>query len=109
MNILVVGGGGREHAIIKSLKKSPRVTQIYAAPGNGGMAADAICTGIGAKDLDAITAFAQDNAIDFAVVAPDDPLVLGRWTSWRPWASPASAPTRMPPSWRGARSSPRTL
>ena len=77
MNILVVGGGGREHAIIKSLKKSPRVTQIYAAPGNGGMAADAICTGIGAKDLDAITAFAQDNAIDFAVVAPDDPLVLG--------------------------------
>ena len=77
MNILVVGGGGREHAIIKSLKKSPRVTQIYAAPGNGGMAADAICTGIGAKDLDAITAFAQENAIDFAVVAPDDPLVLG--------------------------------
>ena len=77
MNILVVGGGGREHAIIKSLKKSPRVTQIYAAPGNGGMAADAICTGIGAKDLDAITAFARDNAIDFAVVAPDDPLVLG--------------------------------
>ena len=77
MNILVVGGGGREHAIIKSLKKSPRVTQIYAAPGNGGMAADAVCTGIGAKDLDAITAFAQENAIDFAVVAPDDPLVLG--------------------------------
>ena len=77
MNILVVGGGGREHAIIQSLKKSPRVSTIYAAPGNGGIAADAICTGIGAKDLDAITAFAQDNAIDFAVVAPDDPLVLG--------------------------------
>ena len=77
MNILVVGGGGREHAIIQSLKKSPRVSAIYAAPGNGGIAADAICTGIGAKDLDAITAFAQDNAIDFAVVAPDDPLVLG--------------------------------
>lgn len=77
MKILVVGGGGREHAIIKSLKKSPRVSEIYAAPGNGGIAADAICTGIGAKDLDAITAFAQENAIDFAVVAPDDPLVLG--------------------------------
>ena len=77
MKILVVGGGGREHAIIKSLKKSPRVTEIFAAPGNGGIAADAICTGIGAKDLDAITAFAKDNAIDFAVVAPDDPLVLG--------------------------------
>ena len=77
MNILVVGGGGREHAIIKSLKQSPRVDTIYAAPGNGGIAADAICTGIGAKDLDAIVAFARDNAIDFAVVAPDDPLVLG--------------------------------
>ena len=77
MKILVVGGGGREHAIIKSLKKSPRVSEIYAAPGNGGIAADAICTGIGAKDLDAITAFAKDNAIDFAGVAPDDPLVLG--------------------------------
>ena len=77
MKILVVGGGGREHAIIKSLRKSPRVTEIFAAPGNGGIAADAVCTGIGAKDLDAITAFARDNAIDFAVVAPDDPLVLG--------------------------------
>ncbi|MGM9577876.1 MAG: phosphoribosylamine--glycine ligase [Evtepia sp.] len=77
MKILVVGGGGREHAIIKSLKKSPRVTRIYAAPGNGGIAADAVCTGIGAKDLKAITKFAKENAIDFAVVAPDDPLVLG--------------------------------
>ena len=77
MKILVVGGGGREHAIIKSLKRSPRVTELYAAPGNGGIAADAVCTGIGAKDLDAITAFAEENAIDFAVVAPDDPLVLG--------------------------------
>ena len=77
MKILVVGGGGREHAIIKSLKKSPRVTEIFAAPGNGGIAADAVCTGIGAKDLEAITNFAKKNAIDFAVVAPDDPLVLG--------------------------------
>ena len=77
MKILVVGGGGREHAIIKTLKKSPRVTEIFAAPGNGGIAADAVCTGIGAKDLEAITNFAKENAIDFAVVAPDDPLVLG--------------------------------
>ena len=53
------------------------MTEIYAAPGNGGIAADAICTGIGAKDLAGITTFAKDNAIDFAVVAPDDPLVLG--------------------------------
>ena len=77
MKILVVGGGGREHAIIKTLKKSPRVSEIFAAPGNGGIAADAVCTGIGAKDLEAITTFAKENAIDFAVVAPDDPLVLG--------------------------------
>ena len=77
MKILVVGGGGREHAIIKALKKSPRVTEIFAAPGNGGIAADAVCTGIGAKDLEGFTRFAQENAIDFAVVAPDDPLVLG--------------------------------
>ena len=77
MKILVVGGGGREHAIIKALKKSPRVTEIFAAPGNGGIAADAVCTGIGAKDLEGFTKFAQENAIDFAVVAPDDPLVLG--------------------------------
>ena len=77
MKILVVGGGGREHAIIKALKKSPRVTEIFAAPGNGGIAADAVCTGIGAKNLEGFTKFAQENAIDFAVVAPDDPLVLG--------------------------------
>ena len=77
MKILVVGGGGREHAIIKSLKKNPTVTEIFAAPGNGGMAEDAICTGIGATDIDRIVAFARETAIDYAVVAPDDPLVLG--------------------------------
>ena len=77
MKILVVGGGGREHAIIKSLKKNPTVTEIFAAPGNGGMADDAVCTGIGATDIDKIVAFAKENAIDYAVVAPDDPLVLG--------------------------------
>ncbi len=79
MNILVVGGGGREHAIIKKLKENPQVGTIYALPGNGGMASDAVCVNIGAKDLEAITAFAKDpsNAVDYAVVAPDDPLVLG--------------------------------
>ena len=77
MNILVVGGGGREHAIIKSLKKNPEITEIYAAPGNGGIAADATCVNIKATDIDGITAFAVENAIDYAVVAPDDPLVLG--------------------------------
>ena len=77
MKLLVVGGGGREHAIIKSLKKNPNVTEIYAAPGNGGIAADATCVDIKATDIEAIVAFAVENHIDYAVVAPDDPLVLG--------------------------------
>ena len=77
MNIRVVGGGGREHAIIKKLKENPRVETIYALPGNGGIAQDAVCVAIGAKDLDGICAFAAGHKIDYAVVAPDDPLVLG--------------------------------
>ena len=77
MNLLVVGGGGREHAIIQSLKKNPNVSRIYALPGNGGIAADAECVAIGATDIKGIVDFASKNAIDFAVVAPDDPLVLG--------------------------------
>ena len=77
MKLLVVGGGGREHAIIRSLKKNPQVETIYALPGNGGIAADAQCVAISATDIDAIVAFAVENAVDYAVVAPDDPLVLG--------------------------------
>ncbi len=77
MKVLVVGGGGREHAIIKKIKENKNVTEIYALPGNGGIANDAICVDIGAKDIDKITEFAVENKIDFAVVAPDDPLVLG--------------------------------
>ncbi len=77
MKIMVVGGGGREHAIIKKLNKSPKVEKIYALPGNGGMMNDAECVNIGAKDIDGIVNFASENKIDFAVVAPDDPLVLG--------------------------------
>ena len=77
MKLLVVGGGGREHAIIRSLKKNPEVTEIYALPGNGGIAADATCVPIGATDIEKIVAFAVENKIDYAVVAPDDPLVLG--------------------------------
>ena len=77
MKLLVVGGGGREHAIIRSLKKNPEVTEIFALPGNGGIAADATCVPIGATDIPKIVAFAVENAIDYAVVAPDDPLVLG--------------------------------
>ncbi len=77
MKVMVVGGGGREHAIIKKLKENKEIEKIYALPGNGGMADDAECVAIGAKDIEAITEFAKTNAIDFAVVAPDDPLVLG--------------------------------
>ena len=77
MNIMVVGGGGREHAIIKKLKENPSVETIYALPGNGGIARDAVCVAIGAKDLDGVCAFAAGHKIDYAVVAPDDPLVLG--------------------------------
>ena len=77
MKLLVVGSGGREHAIIKKLKENKSVEKIYALPGNGGIAADAECVNIGAKDIEAIAAFARDNQIDYAVVTPDDPLVLG--------------------------------
>ncbi len=77
MKILVVGGGGREHAIIKKIKENKNVTEIFALPGNGGIAADATCVPIGAKDIDGIVRFAVENSIDYAVVAPDDPLVLG--------------------------------
>ena len=77
MKIMVIGGGGREHAIIKKLKQSPEVDIIYALPGNGGIAKDAVCVDIGAKSIASIVDFAKSNCIDFAVVAPDDPLVLG--------------------------------
>ena len=77
MKVMVVGGGGREHAIIKKIRENKRVTELYALPGNGGIAADAECVNIGAKDIDAIVTFAKEKQIDFAVVAPDDPLVLG--------------------------------
>ena len=77
MKILVVGGGGREHAIIKKIKENKIVEQIYALPGNGGIAADAVCVDIAATNIEAIVEFATTNKIDYAIVAPDDPLVLG--------------------------------
>ena len=77
MKLMVVGGGGREHAIIKKLKENKQVEVIYALPGNGGIAADARCVDIKATDIEGIVAFAVENQIDYAVVAPDDPLVLG--------------------------------
>lgn len=77
MNILVIGGGGREHAIIKKLRENETVDRIYALPGNGGIAREAICVPIAATDLEAIVAFVRQNPVDFAVVAPDDPLAMG--------------------------------
>ena len=77
MKIMVVGGGGREHAIIKKIKENKSVEAIFALPGNGGMAKDATLVPIGAKEIDKIVDFAKENKIDYAVVAPDDPLVLG--------------------------------
>ena len=77
MKILVVGGGGREHAIIRKLKENPKAEKIYACPGNGGIARDAECVDIGAKDIPKIVEFAKSEGIGYAVVAPDDPLVLG--------------------------------
>ena len=74
---MVIGGGGREHAIVKKLKENQSVTELYCLPGNGGIARDAICVGIAAVDLDGILAFAKEKQIDYAVVAPDDPLALG--------------------------------
>ena len=77
MKILVIGSGGREHAVIKAIKKNKNVEKIYALPGNGGIASDAECVAIGAKDIDGIVAFAVEKKIDYAIVTPDDPLVLG--------------------------------
>ena len=77
MNILVVGSGGREHAICWALKKSPSVDKLYCAPGNGGIAAIAECVDIKATDIDNMVKFVQSNPIDFVMVAPDDPLALG--------------------------------
>ena len=77
MKLLVVGGGGREHALIRKLKENPAVETVYCLPGNGGIARDAVCVPIGATEIDKIVAFAYENKVDFAVVAPDDPLVLG--------------------------------
>ena len=94
MKILVVGSGGREHALIKSLKKNPQVDTIYALPGNGGIAQDAVCVNIGAKEIGEIVDFAVLKDIDFAVVAPDDPLALGAVDALEAAGIPAFGPTK---------------
>ena len=94
MKLLVVGGGGREHAIIKKLRENPEVETIYALPGNGGMAAEAVCVPIGAKEIDKIVSFAVEKAVDFAVVAPDDPLVMGCVDALEAAGIPSFGPTK---------------
>ncbi|MBP5313853.1 MAG: phosphoribosylamine--glycine ligase [Eggerthellaceae bacterium] len=94
MNLLVVGGGGREHAIIKKLKQNSQVDVIYALPGNGGIAADATCIDIAATDIDAMVEFATQHKVDFVVVAPDDPLALGAVDKLNEKGIPAFGPTK---------------
>lgn len=95
MKIMVVGSGGREHAIIKKLKQSDGVDKIYALPGNGGISADALCVNIRATDIESIVRFAEETGIDYAVVAPDDPLVLGCVDALEAAGVPCSARVQM--------------
>ena len=94
MKILVVGGGGREHAIIRALKKSPACTEIWCAPGNGGIGYDATCKDIKATDVEAMVAFAKEEAFDYVVVAQDDPLALGMVDALAAVGIPAFGPDK---------------
>ena len=108
MKILVVGGGGREHAIIRALKKSPDCGDIWCAPGNGGIGYDATCKNIPATDVDAMVAFAKAEAFDYVVVAQDDPLALGMVDALAKVASLLLARMPLPPALKPARCSART-
>ncbi len=94
MKLLVVGGGGREHAIIRKLKENPTVTEIHALPGNGGIAQDAVCAPVAATDVPGVVAYAKEHAIDFVVVAPDDPLCLGMVDALAEAGIPAFGPDK---------------
>ena len=94
MKVLVVGGGGREHAIIRKLKENKSIDEIHALPGNGGMHKDAKLINVGAKDIDGIVKYAKENQIDYAVVAPDDPLVLGCVNALNEIGVPAFGPSK---------------
>ena len=89
MKVLIVGGGGREHAIATKIAENPSVEKLYAAPGNGGMASICELVPLKATDVEGIVAWAKDNAIDFVVVAPDDPLCLGMVDALKAVALPA--------------------
>ena len=94
MDILVVGGGGREHAVIKALKKSRRAGKIYALPGNGGIAKDAECIPVKATDIAGIVRTAREKKVDFAVVTPDDPLCMGCVDALEEAGVPCFGPTK---------------
>ena len=101
MKVLIVGSGGREHAIAASVAKSPQVDKIYCAPGNAGIGQLAECVPIGAMEFDRLVAFAREKEIDLTIVGMDDPLVGGLVDFG------CSAQGRMPPYWRAARLFPR--
>lgn len=94
MKVLVVGSGGREHAICWKLAQSPKVTELFCAPGNGGIAQIATCVNVKATDVDAMVAWAKENAMDFVVVAPDDPLALGMVDALEAAGIPAFGPRK---------------
>lgn len=94
MKILVVGGGGREHAVVKKLRENKKISEIYVLPGNGGIAKDAVCINIGAKNIEDIVKFAVEKQIDYAVVTPDDPLVLGAVDELEKAGIPCFGPTK---------------
>lgn len=103
MKILVVGGGGREHAIIKKLKLNKKVSEIYAAPGNGGISCDAQCVDIKTTDIDSMIKFAQENKIDFTIIAPDDPLVLGMADAFEKAGLKAFGPNKLAAALEGSK------
>ena len=94
MKLLVIGSGGREHAIVRALKKSPKANEIHVLPGNGGISEDAVCAPIAATDIDGAVAYAKEHGIDFAVVTPDDPLCLGMVDAMEAAGIPCFGPDR---------------
>lgn len=108
MKVLVVGGGGREHAIIRKLKESPRRPALYAAPGNGGIASDAVCVPIAATDVAGVVSFAVQRASIMWSSRRTTRWCWAWWTRWRKRAFPPLAPTRPPPFWKAARCSAKT-
>lgn len=94
MKVLVVGSGGREHAVVKKLAENPEIERIYCAPGNGGISVQATPVDIKATDVEGMVAFAKKEGIDFAVVTPDDPLVLGMADAMEEAGVPAFGPSK---------------